>query len=118
MANVIEIAWLAGLLEGDGSFQLHDNGSRGKKSRCPLIALSMLDYDVVERVSKIFNCNIGKYLTPKKDKFIYTARTGRRSIVEPLILALYPYMGNRRQEQINKMFMWYKEHPLKEINHE
>jgi hypothetical protein len=120
MAKVAEIAWLAGLLEGDGSFQLHDNGSKGKKNKCPLIALSMLDLDVVERVSKIFGCNIGKYLTPKKDKYIYTARTGKRSIVEPLILALYPYMGARRKEQINKMFTWYDQHPVKnkKINHE
>lgn len=114
MANAIEIAWLAGLLEGDGTFQMHNNGSKTKRNTCPLIGLAMLDLDIVEKVSKIFQCNIGKYLTPKKDKHIYFARTARRSTVEPLILALYPYMGNRRKEQINKMLQWYKEHPIKE----
>lgn len=113
MADVVEIAWLAGLMEGDGSFQLHANGKRGKPNRCPLLAISMLDLDIIERVAKIFQCNIGKYLTPKKDKYSFAARTAKRSIVEPLIYAMYPYMGLRRKEQINKMIKWYKEHPTK-----
>lgn len=112
MANVEEIAWLAGLIEGDGSLQLHNNGAK-PYNRLPLISVAMLDKDVIERVAKILKCNIGEYLTPKKDKIMFTARTGKRSIVEPLIISIYPYMGFRRKEQIHKMLNWYKEHPIK-----
>lgn len=111
MANIEEIAWLAGLIEGDGSLQLHKNS---KDTKIPLIAVTMLDKDIIERVAKILKCNIGTYPTPKKDKMVFTARSGKRSVVEPLIISIYPYMGFRRKEQINKMLNWYKEHPLKD----
>lgn len=103
MANVEEIAWLAGLLEGDGSFQLQKNGPT---TRIPRIVLSMLDFDVVERISKIFGSNITKDKTPK-GKTMFKTAIARTLVVEPLLKELYPHMGLRRKEQINKMLNWY-----------
>ena len=78
-----------------------------------MISLSMLDKDIVDRVSIILECNVNGYLTLKKDKIIYSARSAKRSVIEPLLPALYPYMGKRRKEQIIKMLNWYKENPSK-----
>jgi hypothetical protein len=43
----VDIAWLAGLLEGEGSFM------RGKRKDAPGISLAMTDRDVVERAAKL-----------------------------------------------------------------
>ena len=48
----IEIAWLAGLLEGEGSFGL--TGYAAKKSKVfPTISLAMTDLDIIERAGAL-----------------------------------------------------------------
>jgi hypothetical protein len=56
-----ELYWLAGLLEGEGSFV------KGPPSRpnCPIVQLAMTDGDVVERAARL----LGRGVTPWDRKF-------------------------------------------------
>lgn len=108
MANVTDIAWLAGLMEGDGCFTT--NG------QIPVISVAMLDKDVIERVAKIFQAKIDSYKTPKGDKICYRAKTARRAIIEPILLAVYPYMGQRRKERIMKLLNMYYTSPKEGVS--
>lgn len=99
---VKNIAWLAGLLEGDGCFQIK-NG----KARLPRITVAMLDKDIVEEVAIFLKSTITEYPTPKGDKIMYKTTMSKRSVLEPLLLQLYPYLGKRRQEQVREMIAHY-----------
>lgn len=112
MANE-QIAWLAGLLEGDGSFELSKNG-RNVDERIPRIRLQMLDKDIVERVANMWSGTVTSGLTPKGDKIIYKTTMARRAVLEDLLPKLLPYMGERRTLMINKMLAHYKE---REVDH-
>jgi hypothetical protein len=98
------IAWLAGLLEGDGCFQIK-NGVQ----TIPRLQLAMLDKDIVEEVALFFKSNINEFKTPKGDKTMYRVSTAKRSVLEPLLKELYPYLGIRRQEQVRAMLAYYNQ---------
>lgn len=57
----IEVAWLAGLLEGEGSFGLDTRALHKYKVStappAPYIKISMVDKDVIERVAVLVNKN-------------------------------------------------------------
>lgn len=103
----IEIAWLAGLMEGDGWFTLSLNN--GGPSRLPRIGIAMLDRDVIERVTNLLNTTITTYLTKNKTKVMYSTTLSRRDDLEPLLKILHPHMGVRRKTQIDKLLAYYAE---------
>ena len=49
-ASLTELHWLAGLLEGEGSFMTGPPSSPG----LPVIAVNMTDQDVMARLGRIF----------------------------------------------------------------
>ena len=59
MITTIEIAWVAGILEGEGTFCMNNNS--------PRLAIAMTDLDVVEKFCKIVDKTkkISPYLDPK-----------------------------------------------------
>ena len=96
----IEIAWLAGLLEGEGSFHFTMVG------KCPnnRIQLSMTDKDIMERVAKMFFTTFST-LPPqglmRKDKNyyrVYICGANSRAVMR----AIRPFMGQRRKKEIDK----------------
>lgn len=111
MANTLttEEIWLAGVLEGDGSFGLHKNGPG---SYIPAIRLAMLDKDVVERFANLFGANVNSYLTPKGDKVMWRCYIYKREKVQPFLLKIYKTMSNRRKGQISEMLNWLLQNPV------
>ena len=91
-----DIAWAAGVLEGEGSFSLC--GGNSIRVMC-----TMTDIDILERLQKIFGgkiASIRKREEHWKDAWAWTifaddALTCMRSIL--------PYMGVRRSEKINML---------------
>lgn len=93
------LCWLAGLLEGEGSFVKGPPSS----PRCPRIQLPMTDCDVVERVARLFDRRVFRsdrgvergykpcYLTSLKGAAAVT-----------LMRSLRPLMGARRRGQIDR----------------
>lgn len=105
MANE-DIAWLAGLLEGEGSFELSKNSPN---TRIPRIRLAMLDKDIVEKAAGFLQSSITTYLTPKRNKTMYRTTIAKKEILIDLLPKLLPYMGERRTLMINKMLAFYGE---------
>ena len=72
----IEIAWLAGLLEGEGSFGIDDrSATRYEDSTAPAVPrleLSMVDEDVIAKVARLLRKNYFKpETTTVKQKLVY-----------------------------------------------
>jgi len=90
--------WLAGLLEGEGSFL------KGPPSRpnAPIVKLEMKDEDVVLRAAELMgatSCSTAKRDNPKWSTTYIISVRGSRAIA--LMRRLRPHMGLRRQAQID-----------------
>src|SRR6266704_613078 len=97
-----QLIWLAGWLEGEGSFGTH------KASLQPIIQGESTDLDVVERASIIAGSKLyGPYISnhnnlkkrPKSVKPYYKISLWGKPAAE-LMMSLYPLMGTRRRGQI------------------
>jgi len=89
-----DIIWLAGLLEGEGAFDV-------SKGAYPRVRLAMTDRDTVERAAALMGCKVrlsyhGKPASPTWHAEV----TGSRASV--IMQAILPHMGARRSQQIAK----------------
>lgn len=97
--NTRDKYWLAGLLEGEGTFGFH------KK---PMITLEMTDKDVVERVSELFGTSV-MFLPKRQDnwKDTYKVRvTGKKAVI--IMMDIRHIMGSRRQGKIDEILSKYE----------
>jgi hypothetical protein len=103
-----DLHWLAGLLEGEGSFL------KGPPSapRHPVIALQMTDRDVVARVAAMFGRKVGCWQPPEaRWQTTYIARvTGAKAVAWMGVLR--PLMGDRRRTQIDRALSSYDPKPV------
>ena len=95
--NEIEVAWLAGLIEGEGCF------TRTRSS--PVFALDMTDEDIVKKAAKLLG--ISKISISRRDgcKDAYICKVYGNRALEVMRL-LFPFMGNRRQIKITELLEW------------
>jgi hypothetical protein len=114
-----DLYWLAGLLEGEGSFL------KGPPSapHQPRISLSMTDEDVIKRVSSLWGVKhhpVGKTrcLAKRWTPAFGVCLKGSKAAV--LMEQLYPLMGRRRQSQIQCALACYqiKPHPTTRLDRE
>ncbi len=113
MPSVKEIAWLAGLLEGEGAFcrGWYANPSRhNKKFFRVSILLGMTDIDTVKRAAALLGgavCSNKKlYGTTSKKQVHTTAIVGPRAI--GWMQTLYSLMGERRQKRMAECIALWK----------
>ncbi len=103
-----DLYWLAGLLEGEGSFL------KGPPSapRHPVVALQMTDKDVVSRVAAMFGRKTGCWQSPQaRWRPTYMTRiTGAKAVA--WMTALRPLMGTRRRAQIDRALASYDPKPV------
>lgn len=99
MASDTDIAWAAGLIEGEGCFTLHSKYH-------PYFLLDMCDLDVLQKFQSIFpEASLrGPYY--HKDRPTQKARWrvdafGPKCIT--IMTSVLPYMGLRRREKINEL---------------
>ena len=101
----MERFWLAGLLEGEGSFM--------KGSPCnpnlPKISLQITDKDVTDKVAKILGVSSVIGSKPKKEhhKQCYIVVLRGAKAVE-IMKEIYSLMGERRKKQIDEAIASYK----------
>lgn len=90
-----EIAWLAGLLEGEGYFCI--SGSR------LMIAVRMTDRDIITKVANLFGSQVQfKRKATSTYKSVWCAEAyGDRAI--SWAMTLYSLMGERRKKKIIEM---------------
>ena len=97
----IEAAWLAGLLEGEGCFQIR----RTPKGSLQVgVRLNMCDRDVVERAAMLAEAAIVRTHVPKNPKhntthYFYISGNGA---IRTMMIIL-PFMGERRTAKIKSI---------------
>jgi hypothetical protein len=98
-----ELRWLAGLLEGEGSFMTGPPSS----PRRPVISINMNDEDVVARLGRIFARKV-YVVRPRSIRWqtSYQVRVQGADAVRWMTL-LRPLMGSRRQAQIDRALASY-----------
>jgi hypothetical protein len=93
--------WLAGLLEGEGSFGYYETPRKGGGTpiRRLIAVLKMCDEDVVRRAQKLVE--VGSLQvhqrTSRRPEWTWTV-CGQQALM--VMEIIYPYMGARRREQI------------------
>lgn len=90
-----DIAWLAGIIEGEGSFTIRPGGVQLK--------VAMTDRDVVERMHAVAGVGFvnGPYISKRGNrKPLWRWDVHRSPDVARILLAIAPLMGERRRGQI------------------
>lgn len=90
--NREDLIWLAGLLEGEGTFDAH-------RGRYPRIRLAMTDRDIVGRAASLMDAKIRLSLhdAPAKPTW-HTEISGDRAAA--IMREILPFMGSRRSGRI------------------
>jgi hypothetical protein len=100
-----DLHWLAGILEGEGSFLC----SPPSKPNCPRISCNMTDEDVIARIARLLNAKYHKVRKKKRKpqwKDSWVVNIGGLRILQMMQL-LRPLMSIRRQSQIDKAITSY-----------
>lgn len=87
-----DVLWLAGLLEGEGTFDAH----RGKY---PRIRLAMTDRDVVGRAASLMDTKLRLSLHPAPAKATWHSELSGPRAAE-IMREILPHMGARRSAKI------------------
>ncbi len=100
----LEIVWLAGLLEGEGSFMKGPPSS----PNLPIISIKMTDEDIISKVANLFgNAYCAYAMREIHHKPCFGVKlVGSKAIL--LMQELLPYMGIRRSQQIREAINSYK----------
>jgi hypothetical protein len=87
------LAWLAGLLEGEGYFGTVNNRVAGKVYRYPRVGVNMADSDVIARVASLWSVSVYvmRQSGVSKKTAYRAATTGARAA--DWMRRLYPFMG-------------------------
>jgi hypothetical protein len=96
-----DIRWLAGLLEGEGSFMPYKGN--------PRIALSMTDLDVVVRAAVFLHGAVNPIRdkrSPRRKILWQTCNYGANAV--GWMMTLYPVMGQRRRARIREVIAAWK----------
>lgn len=108
----IEIAWLAGLFEGEATFGFQSENVRPKRVR---ITIAMTDKDVIRRVyetlgSGYFNENSPRVREDRKPLWIVSL--GSQKDCKDLMQLFSPHMGERRLAKFEELIKHIDENPL------
>lgn len=95
-----DVAWLAGLLEGEGCFVVRPKNT-------PYIALKMNDKDVVEKAAALMKMTVTRPRNNYKTSFgidkCYYIQVYNRDVLLDVIPRMMPYFGERRVKQATKL---------------
>jgi hypothetical protein len=101
-----QIAWLTGLLEGEGSFLM--------SQRAITIAVSMTDHDVIERAAAILDGRVYTYYLPAPRKQLWSAQLkGPRAAA--WMMTMYASLGERRRGQVRQTLSKWRAMPYVRI---
>ncbi|CAN5263573.1 hypothetical protein BH18CHL2_BH18CHL2_09310 [soil metagenome] len=96
-----ELSWLAGLLEGEGTF-------RGLGSNRAIVRLAMCDLDVVQRAASLMGGHVNAYepRNPRHRAVFIVSAGGSRAA--SLMRELRALLGTRRQGQVDAVLAAYR----------
>jgi hypothetical protein len=100
--NLIEIAWLAGLVEGEGSIS-----SYGASKTTPRLRIWMTDKDVIEKAANLMGAKIQYRVLRVNWKPQWGIEVGGHKALSWMFI-IYKFMGIRRQEAIRNVVSKWK----------
>lgn len=103
-----DLMWLAGFLEGEGTFvSSRRRNAQGRDYVQPRIQAYSTDLDVLQRAQRVSGvgrvCGPLKNSRPDRYKDRYCWSVSRQAEVYPLLEALLPHMGERRAARIREL---------------
>ena len=96
----IEVAWLAGLVEGEGSFVITHRAT---------LTVAMTDLDIVERLPRLTGVgNLYAYKTKAAahHKDVYGWTVGKQRHLLAVTRSIRPWLGARRGESADAVLAW------------
>lgn len=110
MVSTLEIAWLAGIIEGEGCIRL----CNGKYNH-PRILVKMTDRDVVERVHTLMGGGFRECSRPDakphwKRQWVADV-TGKRAA--GVLYTIYTFLGERRRAKAKEVLQAWNQTPIK-----
>jgi len=110
----VDLYWLAGLMEGEGSFL----AASPSAPRSPALQVTMVDRDVVERVGSLLGTAV-MVVPPRRKHWstTYCVRV-RGSGAVLWMKRLQPLMGRRRKAQIDRAVATYAPDPRRVLDDE
>ena len=104
LRSMSDIAWVAGLIEGEGSFTWRSS---------PTISIQMSDLDIVLRAARLLGGNVrGPYQPKGKASYKRTwAFAVSGSNAASWMMTIYSFMGERRRAKIEEVLAIWKSKP-------
>lgn len=100
----LDLAWLAGLLEGEGCFYWCRSYAGGANH--PAMEVTMTDLDVVERASRLLGNRAIRKVKPASDRHQVQYRVRLRgAAAREVMQMILPHMGNRRSARIREILI-------------
>ena len=102
-----DVFWLAGVMEGEGCFQIRKSGGIYAQ-------LDMTDKDVVDRFKAL--CGVGVLAKPrvlKSGKTAYRWAVSNQADAAGFMMTLLPVMGERRAQKIRECLAHWRATPLR-----
>ena len=94
------IAWCAGIIDGEGTFFSRPD-KRYKNTRRNGIQVKMTDRDILERLQNIlggtiYDVGVPKYA--KKEQYMWAVH--KKLHIYAILVAMYSWFGKRRKQQV------------------
>lgn len=109
MRSPEEIAWVAGLLEGEGCFGLR----AGERAKYPRVTCAMTDADVLSKLNSIYPGSVKPRRVRGNRKPCWVWDLSMREDLVVLLNDIRPHMGDRRGAKIDEIFDIIKGNPLR-----
>lgn len=119
MVSLKDLYWLAGIIEGEGCFNIHHKIYK-RKNHTDLyytvrLQVTMIDRDVIERVAKLWNSSIStqsKWANKRKGGKTWHATyiSGPKAL--SWMMTLYSLMGSRRKSKIMEILLLWRDNKL------
>lgn len=107
MITNIELAWIAGFLEGEGCFY-----TWSKEQHIPMLSVWSIDKDVIENVQKFFRTPIQVRKPTKLSRKPSYGLQLSGSHAAGWMMTLYTFLSRRRRAKILELLAPWKEHPI------
>lgn len=112
MISIKDIAWIAGLLEGEGYF----SHPRAGNKFCATIRLAMTDRDVIDRAAVLMGAgsrgHVGVHTKPSATRQCVYGFTLHGKYAIAWMMTILPFMGDRRAIRIREAIAGWKSRPL------
>jgi hypothetical protein len=106
MTNEVDVAWLAGLYEGEGTLAaVKARGAPVETARSWVLSITMNDEDVIRRAHAV--AGLGRVRISRQPGYPWRWNVCARDEVLVVVLRLLPYLGSRRTARVDQFLAWY-----------